>query len=113
MYSFSTISINITMVSIVAQTTPSAGMPSLKDDATRLDMFGGMRLNLGGILATGAYADFEIRCGKHTFKVHKAILRTASPFFKAAIEGNTKVSAPDISQNVVDIISSKRWIYKY
>lgn len=43
------------------------------------------------LLSTGQYGDFEIECRGHIFKVHKAIMSSASPFFKSAIDGPFKV----------------------
>ncbi|KAK5956630.1 hypothetical protein OHC33_002116 [Knufia fluminis] len=51
------------------------------------------------LLSTGQYGDFEIECRGHIFKVHKAIMSSASPFFKSAIDGPFKESR----ENKIDL----------
>ena len=36
------------------------------------------------LLKTGAYSDLTIKCGKHTFHVHKNIVFTRSEYFATA-----------------------------
>lgn len=76
------------MVSVAVSPWPFVNMANL----TAADMSSNMRLDMGSILASGLYSDFRIKCDKHTFNVHKAVLRCASAYFKATIENNTKVS---------------------
>lgn len=87
------------MVSIITQTDVPATMPGQDGSITGLKVSSDMRLDFGNILATGKYSDFRIKCNEHTFNVHKAVLCSASPFFKAAMEGNTKVSGPNIQKH--------------
>lgn len=90
------------MVSILPQDTLSANLPDLKIKNAGLDGSDIMRLDFGSILATGKHSDFRIQCGTHIFHVHRAILCSASAFFKAAMEGNTKVRLlnPQVDQEI-------------
>ena len=48
------------------------------------------------LLATGRDSDFTIKCRGVSFKVHQLVMKSASPFFRAACEGEFKVSSLNV-----------------
>lgn len=44
------------------------------------------------LLESGLFADAEVHCAGHTWKVHRAILCSRNKWFKAAFAGTFKVS---------------------
>ena len=52
----------------------------------------GITAGLRSLLDSGKYSDFKITCKGVEFKVHKAIICSASDFFSALCESGFKVS---------------------
>lgn len=56
----------------------------------------GITSGFGNLLDSGKYSDFKITCKGAEFKVHKAIVCSASDFFSALCDSGFKVSSPPI-----------------
>ena len=66
-------------------------------------------------LGTGRFSDFMIRCGPHSFHVHKLILVAKSTFFRGLITGDfseSSTSAVDLAEDNVGLVA-RLLIYMY
>lgn len=59
----------------------------------------GVTSGFGELLRTGSYSDFKITCKGTEFKVHKAIVCSASDFFKTMCDSGFKVSPCPIERS--------------
>lgn len=53
-----------------------------------------LMLTMHRLFESGILADVEVKCGGHTWKLHKTILCTRSIWFKKALTGSFKVRSP-------------------
>ncbi|CRG88890.1 hypothetical protein PISL3812_05925 [Talaromyces islandicus] len=53
------------------------------------------------LLSSGKYSDLTIQCDGHTFKAHKAVVCSQSPFFNAAESHQGKINLQDEDANTV------------
>ncbi|KAL2150556.1 hypothetical protein VTH82DRAFT_7119 [Thermothelomyces myriococcoides] len=63
---------------------------------------------LSGLLTSGKFSDMTVLCGGRTFKVHRAIVCTQSPFFDKAITGGFAES----TTNVVELPDDDPYIFE-